>query len=207
MHDPESRAAQIARVFEDPPRVHDVWGAEGGVYSTSTDCYEFLAGHVEPGARTLETGCGVSTALFTLWGAEHTCVVPNEHEAETFRAWAAERGVDLGRVEFAIGSSERVLPGIEPTELDVVFVDGAHGFPASIIDWYYAAGRLRDGGVVVFDDIQLASVRLGLFEFIDADPRWEPVAKTWKWAAIVRRGSGPLAEEGNAQPFLNGPGG
>jgi hypothetical protein len=88
-----------------------------------------------------------------------------------------------------------------------VFVDGGHGFPASIIDWYYAAGRLRDGGVVVLDDIQLASVRLGLFEFLDADPRWEPVAKTWKWAGIVRRGSGPLAEDWDAQPFLNGPAG
>jgi Methyltransferase domain len=207
VHDPESRTALIAQVFADPPRVHAVWGAEGGVYSTADDCYAYLAQHVEPGSRTLETGCGVSTALFTLWGAEHTCVVPNDHEEEVFRAWAAERDVDLGRVRFEIGLSDRVLPALEPTELDVVFVDGGHGFPASIIDWYYAAGRLRDGGVVVLDDIQLASVRLGLFEFLDADPRWEPVAKTWKWAAVARRGSGPLAEDWDAQPFLNGPGG
>ena len=205
MSDVQARLAQIDDVLGDPPRVHAMHGAESGVWGTNRDCYEYLASVVEAGSRTLETGCGISTALFLLWGASHTCVVYHQGEADVLLEWAASRGLDTSRLTFEVGPSEAVLPRLagDGEALDVVFVDGSHGFPAAIIDWYYAAGRLRSGGVVVFDDIQMASVRLGLFEFLDADPRWEPVAMTWKWAAVVRRGSGPLAEDWNAQPFLN----
>jgi predicted O-methyltransferase YrrM len=202
MHDLTARSLAIATVVADPPRVHEHAGAEEGVYGTALDCYEFLARHAVPGARTLETGLGISTALFALWGTEHTCVVHDQHEVDVLRAWALERDVDLSRMTFAVGMSDAVLPGLEPTELDLAFVDGGHAFPMAIIDWYYAAGRLRDGGVVVFDDVQLASVRLGLFDFLQADPRWEPVAMTGKWAACVRHASGPLREAHDAQPFL-----
>jgi len=204
MLDPSARHATIDQVCADPPRVHAHAGAEAGVYGTERDCYAFLAEHVAPGARTLETGCGVSTALFALWGAEHTCVVYDQREVDVLVAWAEERAVDLGRLRFAVGMSDAVLPRLEPTELDLVLVDGSHGFPMTIIDWFYAAGRLREGGVVVLDDIQLPGVQLGLFPFLDSDPRWEPVAMTWKWAACVRHGSGPLREDWAAQPFLGG---
>jgi hypothetical protein len=191
-------------VLNDPPRVHAGLGAENGVWGTSADCYEFLARHAGPGVRTLETGCGISTALFALWRCDHTCVVYHQQEADVMASWASERGVDLSSVTFEVGPSQDVLPRLVPSELDVVLIDGAHGFPAAIIDWYYGAGRLRSGGVAVLDDVQLASVRLGLFDFLDADDRWEPVAKTWKWAAVVRHGSGSLAEEWNEQRFLDG---
>ena len=204
MSDEHARLAQIDTVLADPPRVHAMHGAESGVWGTSRDCYAYLASVVTPGARTLETGCGISTALFLLWGAEHTCVVFHQGEADVLLAWARERAIDTSSLRFEVGPSEHVLPRLTGEgELDVVLVDGAHGFPAAIIDWYYAAGRLRSGGVAVFDDIQMASVRLGLFEFLDADPRWEPVAMTWKWAAVVRHAAGPLAEDWDAQPFLN----
>lgn len=199
----EDRLQAIGEVLNDPPRVHASHGAEGGVWGTSVDCYRWLAEVCGPGVRTLETGCGISTALFAVWGCAHTCVVYHQVEADVMVTWAAERGISLDAVTFAVGPSEQVLPALtEPAELDVMLVDGNHGFPAAILDWYYGAGRLRDGGAVVFDDVQLASVRLGLFEFLDADPRWEPVALTEKWAAVLRRGSGPLAEDWPEQSFL-----
>lgn len=202
MHDPVARSLAIARVIGDPPQAHPQ--AEGGVWRTNTDCYEFLAQRVTPASRTLETGLGISTGLFAVWGTEHTCVVPDAGEVQRLQAWADERGIDRSRMTFEVGPSDRVLPRLEPTELDLVFVDGAHNWPMAIVDWYYAAGRLREGGVVVFDDVQLPQVRLGLFEFLQADPRWEPVAMTDKWAACVRRSSGPLAEGHQDQAFLDG---
>jgi predicted O-methyltransferase YrrM len=199
MDDPIARSLAIPRVIKDPPRPHPV---EGGVWRTDTDCYEFLAQNVTPASRTLETGLGISTGLFAVWGTEHTCVVPDPDEVAAVRGWAGERDIDLGRMTFAVGPSDEILPRLEPTELDLVFVDGAHNWPLPIIDWYYAAGRLREGGVVVFDDIQLPHVRLGLFDFLQADPRWEPVARTNKWAACVRHASGPIHEGHTHQTFL-----
>jgi predicted O-methyltransferase YrrM len=204
MDELSARIQAISTVVGDPPRVHEYAGAPQGVYGTALDCYEFLARHAVPGARTLETGLGISTALFALWGTEHTCVVHDQREVDVLRAWAGERDIDLGRMTFEVGMTDEVLPRLEPTALDLAFVDGGHAFPTAIIDWYYTAGRLREGGVVVFDDVQLASVRLGLFDFLQADPRWEPVAMTGKWAACVRHASGPLREAHDAQPFLGG---
>lgn len=202
MSDVEGKRKRISEVVSDPPPVHGPAAGAQQVWSTELDCYDFLARHVEPGSRTLETGCGVSTALFVLWGAEHTCVVYDQHEADVLLEWARERDIDVSRLRFEIGPSDAVLPGLEPTELDLVFVDGSHAFPAPIIDWFYGAGRLREGGIVVLDDLQLAAVRLGLLEFLAKDPRWELVAHQDKWAAFVRRSSGPLREEWTEQRFL-----
>lgn len=204
MDDVTARSRAIFTVVNDPPRVHEHAGAPDGVYGTAVDCYEFLAQYAVPGARTLETGLGISTALFAVWGTEHTCVVWDQREVDVLRAWAQEREIDLSRMTFEVGMSDEVLPRLDPTELDLVFIDGGHAFPMSVVDWYYAAARLRDGGVAVFDDVQLASVRLGLFDFLQADPRWEAVAMTGKWAACVRHGSGSLREAHDAQPFING---
>jgi hypothetical protein len=197
------RRQQVSIVMNDPPPVHGAAAGPTGVWGTAIDCYDFLARHVEPGARTLETGCGISTALFALWGTEHTCVVYSQDEVDILSSWAHQREVDLSHLTFEVGPSDDVLPRLEPTDLDLALIDGSHAFPAAIIDWFYAAGRLRKGGVVVVDDVHLPAVTLGLFEFLARDPRWELIARTDKWAACLRQSSGPLREEWTDQPFLD----
>src|SRR5205807_161985 len=58
--------AVVERLLADPPRVHEELHAppDVGVWLTERECYELIADRVTPGARTLETGLGVSTALF-----------------------------------------------------------------------------------------------------------------------------------------------
>jgi predicted O-methyltransferase YrrM len=197
-----TRGQQVAAVMADPPPVHGTDAGPLRVWASAQDLYEFMARHVESGWRTLETGCGISTALFALWGAEHTCVVIAEQEVEILRAWAQEKGIDLSRVRFVVGPSDRVLPGLEATELDLVLIDGSHGFPAPIIDWFYGAGRLRAGGIVVVDDMNLPHVRLGLGVFLEHDRRWERLHSGDLWMACARHSTGPLREEWEAQPFI-----
>ena len=84
----------------------------------------------------------------------------------------------------------------------VVLIDGSHGFPSPIIDWYYAGGRLRRGGVIVFDDIQLPHVQLGLLPFLEADPRWSRPARTDKRVAYRKKRDGPLYDRHLDQRFL-----
>jgi predicted O-methyltransferase YrrM len=195
------RQADIETVLADLPQVH--WGAPKGVWQTDRSCYEFIAGVLPAeGARTLETGCGVSTVLFALWAQEHVSIVPWPREAEACREYFQERGIP-DRVSFEVGPSDDVLPRLNLPPLDLVLIDGGHAFPLPIVDWYYAASRLKEGGVVVLDDLQLPQVRLGLLEFLDADPRWERVAAVEKWAAYRRLSEGPLREEWRDQAFLD----
>jgi hypothetical protein len=194
------RTSLIQRVLHDPPSVHGT--AATGVWSTSESAYGLMAEHCGPGNRTLETGLGVSTVLFAAWGTEHTCVVPDQSEVDSVREYMRRLDISDERVQFRVGSSDEVLPTLDASDLDLVLIDGSHAFPLPIIDWYYAAGGLRRGGVLVLDDTNMESVKLGLTPFLAKDPRWEQIRKTWKWRAYRRLSGGPLLEAQEQQGFL-----
>jgi predicted O-methyltransferase YrrM len=197
----EAPYAAVDAVLADPPRVHA--NAPTGVWSTDASCYRFLADRCGPGSRTLETGCGVSTVLLAALGAEHVCVSPGADETSAIAEHLAARGIDAGRVRFEVAGSHEALPRLlaEGLELDLVLIDGGHGFPMPILDWFYAGSMLRRGGVLVVDDLTLPAVRL-LVDVLERDPRWARVAGSAKWGAWERRSAGPLTEDWTAQPHL-----
>jgi hypothetical protein len=208
MRDESQRRAILEYVLTNPPAVHfsdPIYGLEppGGVWRTHRSCYEFLSKRCGPGARTLETGLGISTALFTMWGCDHTSIVPWEIEAERLMAYLALNEVDTQNLTVIIGYSQDILPNLDPTPLDLVLVDGGHGYPTAVIDWFYAGARLVKGGILVLDDLHLPSVTAGLVDFLDQDPRWLKLVSTNKWAAWQRESSGSLNEEWTKQPFFS----
>jgi len=198
----QDRISAVDRVLADPPQVHP---RAKGVWSTDPACYEYMATLAKPGSRTLETGLGVSTVLFALWGCQHTCVVHSEPEVIACQNYLKAHEISEDNIDFQIGPSERVLPNLALHDLDLVFVDGCHGFPLPVIDWFYAASMLRARGVAVLDDAQLFQVRLGLFDFLNKDPRWVRTRRRPKWVAFQRQESGSLGEEWARQPFLGIP--
>src|SRR4051812_2060149 len=106
----QDRVAVIRRVLAQPPKVHGA--AASGVWSTAESAYEFMASRCAPGARTLETGLGVSTVLFAAWGTDHTCVVPYQLEVDAVRTYIAELGHSDEMVRFEVGFSDAVLPAL-----------------------------------------------------------------------------------------------
>lgn len=203
------RLRVVERVLADPPVVHPMSPDEdspSGVWSTDEDCYRFMAELCEPGTRTLETGSGISTVLFAAWGTDHVCVTPAVEEKEAVENYCERRGIPTDRLAFEIAYSDAGLTRLasEDTSFDLMLIDGCHGFPAPILDWYFGASRLQRGGVVIVDDVQLPAVR-GLLDFVIADPRWRTVRRSEKWAAFERRSSGPLTEDWFLQPFYQLP--
>ena len=77
----------------------------------------------------------------------------------------------------------------------------SHGFPTPMIDWYYTAGRLRRGGLLVVDDVHLPAVAM-LVGVLDRDDRWRPIRRTKKWVAYERAADGPLREDWYQQSFV-----
>jgi hypothetical protein len=198
------RLATIEKVLGAPPQIHA--NAPSGVWSTRRDCYQFMARELGPGSRTLETGAGVSTILFAAWGCEHLCVVPVQSQVDGLLAYCADQGIDSSHLSFDVRPSEIALPELdEGRQFELVLIDGCHGFPLPVIDWFYGAGRLRQDGVVIFDDLQLPQVSHFLDWYLERDPRWEREQANDKWAAFRRRSTGPLGELQDKQPFLGGP--
>jgi hypothetical protein len=200
-------SALVDRLLADPPAVHAMDFSDDpkiGVWSTDRDCYLLLADHVGPSSCTLETGSGLSTVVLAALGARHTCVTPAQEEADRLLAYCADRDINAASLTFEIGCSDEVLPRLPPAPLDLVLVDGNHGFPTPMLDWYYAGSRLRQGGLLVIDDTPLPAVA-HLCAFIDRDPRWITDRRTEKWTAYRRVGGGDLRQDWFDQPFYTAP--
>jgi predicted O-methyltransferase YrrM len=116
--------------------------AEMGIHAQVLD---FLLEHVPEGGVTLETGCGLSTILFAHRSRHHIAITPNPTEIADLLAFCRVNGVRTDGLEMIEGTSEYVLPSLKGDSLDVILIDGRHGFPAPFMDWFYTAGRLKIG--------------------------------------------------------------
>jgi hypothetical protein len=146
---------------------------------------DFIDRTVQPGWQTLETGAGLSTAVFALRGARHTAVMPAADEAVRIRAFCREHGIPTDDVEFVIQRSELALPAMTSGPLDLILIDGHHGFPTPFLDWYYTADRLRVGGLLIVDDTQLWTGHT-LKQFLVRQPGWQ-VATDFAPRSVVFR--------------------
>ena len=138
-----------AELRANPPGLH---GAGDEYWGLAWPALEWLERTVQPGMQTLETGSGASTLVFATRGATHEAITPAAEEERRFRAECERRGIEGSQVRFRIGLSHEVLPTLEPRSLDVALIDGAHGFPYPVLDWWYIAPQLEIGGHVVLDD-------------------------------------------------------
>lgn len=139
---------------------------------------------------TLETGCGYSTVAFAALSRSHTVVSPVEVEHERIRSWCASRGIGIDHVRFVAEPSQSWLPAASGTDalglLDAVLIDGDHAYPLPSIDWYYTAGALRVGGLMIVDDVSIRACG-ELRDFLLAEAgRWE-VATTIDDATVFRK--------------------
>ncbi|MDP9101171.1 MAG: class I SAM-dependent methyltransferase [Actinomycetota bacterium] len=156
-------------------------------YRIDAQAIRFLASCLIPDMATLETGAGSSTVVFALAGTRHTVVTPNAEEFPRIRAYAEGLGADTANITFVPNSSDWYLPTVGTTDdLDLVLIDGKHAFPWPVIDWFYTAGRLRVGGVLLLDDVQLRAVRV-VADFLDADDHWVREQSTVENLAVYRK--------------------
>lgn len=131
-----------------------------------------LRRHLKPGLSTLETGAGHSTLAFAAAGCRHTAISPAIDEWESIQGHARTVGIDLSHVRFIAEPSQVALPKLAG-RIDVVLLDGGHGYPLPQIDFFYAALLLNPGGILAIDNVELWSVR-ALWRFLRADAEfWE----------------------------------
>lgn len=150
-----------------PPGLH----GDGEYWGLAWDALAWIERNVEPGMATLETGAGASTIVFAARGAVHEAVTPDSGEETRIRAECDARGIDHSQLTFGIGPSQELLPRWTPRELDLVLVDGAHGFPYPVLDWWYLAPHVKVGGQMLLDDAYLPAVA-SIVDFARASDAW-----------------------------------
>lgn len=192
----------LERLGRDRPVLHPADG--GATWVMDQAALRLLAQHLTTGMRTLEVGCGASTVVFAAAGAVHTAISPDPEEHARILAYCRSIDVSTDRVTFLTGLSDAVLPSLSPEPLDVALVDGAHSFPLPAVDWHYAAGRLRLGGVMVLDDLPVPAVAL-IARHMAADPGCRVLGLCEGRAGAFLKLADPApGDDWQAQPFNRG---
>jgi len=168
-------------LLKDPPRPH-----EGMVMGLTEAALRFISENIDDECNTLETGCGFSTVVFALTGSRHTVIAPAPGEFEITKTYCRERGIPTDQIEFIAEPSQKVLPALELPPLDLVLIDGGHGFPTPYLDWFYTAGKLKKGGFLIVDDVWLWSCEI-LRDFLNEQPEWEFVNEYDARTTIFRK--------------------
>src|SRR5262249_50238627 len=110
--------------------------------------------------------------------------------------------IDVRAFQAVVSRSQDYLPTAELPRLDLVLVDGDHAFPAPFVDWYYASARLKVGGLMIVDDIQIATGGI-LAAFLAVQPKWETVLVRPERFAVYRKQTElPRLDYWMSQPFL-----
>ncbi|MGA2738625.1 MAG: class I SAM-dependent methyltransferase [Bryobacteraceae bacterium] len=118
-----------------------------------------------PFRSTVETGCGGSTIVLSHCSDRHT-VFAIDGKDGTIGELLQDSDLRNERAIFVEGETKDTLPAYPfEGEFDLALLDGPHAYPLPQIEFSYLFPRLRLGGWLVVDDIQIPSV-YELFDFL-----------------------------------------
>jgi len=182
----EKSMMTLQQLLDDSPKLHRVGPDVAISYELSDQALRFIDQNIDRASVTLETGAGVSTVLFAIKGADHTCVVPDQALVARIKDYCQQKMISVEKINFCIGKSEKMLPVLEASELDLLLIDGQHAFPTPFIDWYYTADKLRVGGMVIIDDTHLWTGQV-LKKFLLEEAEWRLIEEFSARTAVFKK--------------------
>lgn len=128
--------------------------------------------------NSAETGCGKSTLLLSWLSESHTVFTLEAYGEMPCASFENVRNSDLLRqdaVRFVLGPSQRTVPefSFEAT-LNLALIDGPHGFPFPMLEYYHLYPQLERDALLIVDDIHIPTVNW-LYRFLADDAMFEEV--------------------------------
>jgi len=124
-----------------------------------------------PFRGSAETGCGGSTIVLSQISERHVAfAIEGEHR--TISALRAHPSLRGDRVAFVEGETRHTVGKQDVDELDLLLLDGPHAYPLPQLEFAHLFPRVRVGGWLAIDDIQIPAV-YELFRFLKSDPEVE----------------------------------
>lgn len=152
-------------------------------------------------AATAETGCGKSTILFSNISASHVVFAYDDRhlgEGSSVLFYETCPLTQLDRVEAVFGPTQKTLPAYDNFRTyDCVLIDGPHGYPFPELEYYYLYPHIREGGILIIDDVHIPTVGR-LADVVQEDDMFEPY-RLIGTTALFKRTSAPAFD-----PFGDG---
>jgi hypothetical protein len=183
---------RIARVIDEIANLTDDWHLCGSV---SPNVLLAIARHAEeigPIRHTAETGSGKTTLFFS-------------HLSEDHLVFALQASDSMSQVECSplfrsqttriiAGPTQQTLPSYAfRDKLQIVFLDGPHGYPFPDLEYYFLYPWIEQGGLLAIDDIKIPSIRR-MYEIIKLDDMFDFLEIVDDNMALFRRTSVPVRD-------------
>ena len=155
------------RIAEVGPGLHSA-----GTFSARTFEAIARAAHKRQIRNSVETGSGVTTLLFSHL-SDHHMVFALDGGSGSITNVRRSPLLRQNVVTFVEGPTQATLPQYRFTEkLQVVLIDGPHGYPFPDLEYYFLYPHLETGVLLILDDIHIPTVQ-NLFQFLRRDAMFE----------------------------------
>lgn len=143
---------------------------------------------IGPINRSAETGAGKTTLLFSHLSANHTAFTLNV--GDSMLKVTTSPLFRPGSVTFVDGPTQITIPQMQFRDpLDMVLIDGPHGYPFPDLEYYYFYPHIRAGGLLLIDDINIPTIGR-MFDILKQDDMFE-LLEVVEYTAILRRTTAP----------------
>ncbi len=181
----------VAEIVQAAPSLH-----RAGTFSTVALNAIFHHASQNRIAHSAETGSGASTLLFSHLSDRHLAFALDDG-TESIRAVQTSPLLRPGIVTFVEGPTQLTLPAHRfDSRLQLVLIDGPHGYPFPDLEYYYLYEHLDEGALLIVDDIHIRSIN-NLFEFLRADDMFDLTEVVESTAFFRRTGASTFSRLGD----------
>lgn len=112
--------------------------------------------------RSLETGCGKTSIIFSNISKSHTVFAYDDRdlaEESSVRLYESHPLTKLDRIKLVAGPTQRTLPTYHhEAPYDIIMLDGPHGCPFVELEYYFVYPHLKPGGFLILDDVHIPTI-------------------------------------------------
>ncbi len=184
---------KVSRVYEiyklrESTRLQVHKGAQTGVWEVAEEFLTTCA-LLTPDTqvfRSIETGMGLSSVVFSNLGWDHTAIAPSLVESNGIFAWIKQsksRMLKQPRLIVEYSYVELAKQEYYGRNFDFALIDGNHAFPHVFLDYFYFSQMVKVDGYLAIDDINLPAPKK-LFEYTKEKSYWQVFKVTDKWAIL-----------------------
>jgi hypothetical protein len=165
-----------------------------GAGSLTGDVLAAIARHAaeRPVKRSVETGTGKSTLVLSHCSEAHTVFAQDDRgHGDSLMRVQESALLRRAAVTFVVGPTQRTLATHQfDAPLDLIMLDGPHGYPFPELEYYFLYQHLAEGGLLIVDDIHIPTV-FNLFAFLREDVMYR-LLEIVRTTAFFVRTSAPL---------------
>jgi FkbM family methyltransferase len=149
--------------------------------------------------KTVETGCGASTILFSRYAERHLafCYDDRNEDNSSVDFATSFPGFNADAVEWIFGPTQRTIfsrPLQDP--VDLILIDGPHGYPFPELEYFAFYPWVKPGGILIVGDIHIPTIT-NFYRFLCEDEMFLPHKVVDTTAFFIRSEAPPFTREGD----------